>query len=67
MSRAYEPQELKKKFVKVPMLFGFTIFIQMISVNQDSKLKRTVKKRAISLIYRFMFSISQENFWAGTK
>ena len=35
----------------------------MISVNQNSKLKRTVKKRAISPIYRFVFSISQENFW----
>ena len=35
----------------------------MVSVNQDSKLKRTVKKRAISLIYRFVFSISRKNFW----
>ena len=52
-----------KKFVKVPMRLDFTIFHSNISVNQVSKLKRTVKKRAISLIYRFVFSISRENFW----
>ena len=34
----------------------------MISVNQDCKLKRTVKKPAISLIYRFVFCISSEYF-----
>ena len=34
-------------------------FIQMISPKQDIKLKRTVKKLAISLIYQFLFSISQ--------
>ena len=38
-------------------------FNQMISANQDSKLKRTVKKRAISLIYQFLFSTSLKNFW----
>ena len=47
----------------MPMFFGFTIFVQIISVNQDSKLKKTVKKRAISLINRFVFSISRKNFW----
>ena len=35
-------------------------FIQMISANQDSKLKTTVKKRTISLAYKFLFSISQK-------
>ena len=38
-------------------------FIQMISANQDSKLTKTVKKCAISLIYQFLFSISKKNFW----
>ena len=38
-------------------------FVQMISANQNSKLKRTVKKRAIFLMYNFLFSISKKNFW----
>ena len=63
MSREYEPQELKKICKSAHAFWFYKSVIQMISVNQDSKLKRTVKKRAISLMYRFVFSISWKNFW----
>ena len=54
----YESEELKK-YVKVPSFVIVQFFVQMVSANQDSKLKRT----AISLIHEFLFSISKKNFW----
>ena len=58
----YEPEELKKNMQKCFPLWLYNFLIEMISANQDNKLKRIVKKGAISLIYQFLFSISKKNF-----
>ena len=52
-----------KKSVKVSCFMAVQFFIQLISVNQDSKLKGMVKKYPISLIYHFLFGILRRNFW----
>ena len=57
--------ESSKKSLKVPKVlsYGTMLFLQIISTNQDSKLKGTVKKRAISLTNQFLCSILQKNSW----